>query len=250
MHVARDRRPMPDTASRVAVTAGEAMRRNSWITVGPLLALALLAGCRETTVSPLEAPAFAAPAPVSLAPSERPSLLLSGALPDSSASDFWVGPWGGVYYAGNHAVVFPSQSICDPATSGYGADKWDAPCTPLQTSLRVHAEVRRRDGQTWVDFTPSLRFVPSTSPSRWVWMVMYTPDAVGASGDLSRFNILWASQIGGVMVDETPQDSTMRTYVDTWSGISMRRIKHFSGYTAGSGRSCTPVDPCDPETPP
>jgi hypothetical protein len=241
---------MPDTASRMAVTAGEAMRRTSLITAGPLLALALLAGCRETAVSPIEAPALAAPAPVSLAPAERPSLLLNGSLPDSAAVDFVVGPWGGVYYAGNHAVVFPAQSICDPATSGYGADKWDAPCSPLQTPLRIHAEVRRRDGQTWVDFSPSLRFVPSSNPSRWVWMVMYTPDAVGATGDLSRFNILWSNTLGGVMIDETPLDPSLRTYVDTWSGISMRRIKHFSGYGTASGRSCTPIDPCDEDTPP
>jgi hypothetical protein len=242
---------MPDTASRVAVTAGKAMRRTSWSTVGPLLALALLAGCRESSVSPIEAPAFAAPAPVSLAPAERPSLQLNGALPDSAASDFTVGAWGGIFYAGNHAVVFPAQSICDPATSGYGADKWDAPCSPLQSSLKIHAEVRRKNGVTWVDFTPSLRFVPSTNSSRWVWMVMYTPDAVGAAGDLSRFNVLWANKIGGTLVDETPLDSSLRTYVDTWSGISMRRIKHFSGYGVGSGRQCNPdVEQCDGGSPP
>jgi hypothetical protein len=241
---------MPDTALRVAITAGEAMRRTSWITVGPLLSLALLAGCRESAVSPIEGPAFSAPAPVSLAPAERPTLLLSGGLPDSAAADFVVGPWGGVYLAGNHAVVFPAQAICDPATSGYGPDKWDAPCTPLQTSLRVHAEVRRRDGTTWVDFTPSLRFVPSNNPARWVWMAMYTPSAIGASGDLSSFNVLWANQIGGATVDETPLDPSLRTYVDTWSGVSMRRIKHFSGYVIGSGRSCTAADGCDTGNPP
>jgi hypothetical protein len=234
-------RPTPDTALRVAVTAGEAMRRISLITVGPLLALALLAGCSESAVSPIEAPAIAAPAPVSLAPAERPALQLNGALPDSAAADFVVGPWGGVFFAGNHAVVFPSQSICDPATSGYGPDKWDAPCTPLQTPLRVHAEVRRREGKTWVDFTPSVRFVPSANPSRWVWVAMYTPEASGATGDLSRFNILWASQIGGTTVDETSVDPSMRTYVDTWSGVSMRRIKHFSGYASSSGKSCNPA---------
>jgi hypothetical protein len=241
---------MPDTASRVAVTAGEAMRRTSRITVGPLLSLALLAGCGETAVSPIEAPVMAAPAPVSLAPAERPSLQLTGALPDSAAVDFVVGAWGGVFYTGNHAVVFPAQSICDPATSGYGQDTWDAPCSPLQTPLKIHAEVRRKNGATWVDFTPSLRFVPSAHPSRWVWMVMYTPEAIGASGDLSRFNVLWADQIGGTRVDETLLDPTLRTYVDTWSGISMRRIKHFSGYTVGSGRSCAAYEECPEETPP
>ncbi|MEO8562224.1 MAG: hypothetical protein ABI601_09130 [bacterium] len=188
---------------------------------------------------------------MSLAPAERPSLLLNGALPDSAATDFVVGAWGGVYYAGNHAVVFPAQSICDPATSGYGAEKWDTPCTPLQTSLKIHAEVRRKEGKTWVDFTPSLRFVPTTNPSRWVWMVMYTPEAAGASGDLSRFNILWTNQIGGSAVDETILDPSMRTYVDTWMGMSMRRIKHFSGYVTTSGRSCSPdSEACGGGTPP
>ena len=242
---------MPDTALRVAVTAGEAMRRTSLITVRPLLTLVLLAACRETAVSPVEAPVLAAPASVSFAPAERPSLQLSGTLPDSAAVDFVVGPWGGVFYAGNHAVVFPAQSVCDPATSGYGTDKWDAPCTPLQTPLRIHAEVRRKDSGTWVDFTPSIRFVPSANPSHWVWMVMYTPAAVGATGDLSRFNVFWTSRIGGTLVDETPLDPSMRTYVDTWSGISMRRIKHFSGYYSSSGRTCNPdAEDCDGGTPP
>jgi hypothetical protein len=226
------------------------MRRTSWITVGPLLSLALLAGCRESAVSPIEVPAVAAPAPMSLAPAGRPSLELTGALPDSAAVDFTVGPWGGIFFTGNHAVVFPSQSICDPATSGYGPEVWDAPCATLQTSLSVHAEVRRKDGKTWVDFTPSLRFAPSTNPARWVWMVMYTPEARGATGDLSRFNVLWAPQIGGATVDETLLDSSLRTYVDTWSGISLRRIKHFSGYVSAGGRSCNTYEECQDETPP
>jgi hypothetical protein len=232
---------MPEAASRVSVEAGEAMRRTRWITVGPLLTLAVLAGCRDGVVSPTEAPTIAAPAiaapvSISLAPQGRPNLELSGGLPDSTAVDFTVGPTGGVFYTGNHAVLFPAQSVCDPATSDYGPGTWDEPCAPLQAPLRVHAEVRRRNGQTWVDFTPSLRFVPSTNPTRWVWMLMRTPEAVGATGDLSRFNILWAKGIGGTAVDETPEDSTLRTYVDTWQGISMRRIKHFTGYLSGSGR--------------
>jgi len=227
------------------------MRRTSWITVGPLLSLGLLAGCRESAVSPIEVPAIAAPAPMSLAPADRPSLQLAGGLPDSAAADFVVGPRGGAFYTGNHAVVFPAQSICDPATSGYGPAVWDAPCTTLQTPLRVHAEVRRKDGRTWIDFTPSLRFAPSNNPARWVWMMMYTPEARGATGDLSRFNVLWAQQIGGATVDETPLDASMRTYVDTWMGTSMRRIKHFSGYVASSGRACNPdVEQCGGGSPP
>jgi hypothetical protein len=146
-----------------------------------------------------------------------------------------VGAGGGVFYAGNHAVVFPAGSVCDPATSSYGPGTWDDACSPLQSSLKVHAEVRRRDGATWVDFTPALRFVPSTNSSKWVWMVMYSPDAKGATGDLSRFNILYAPTLGGNLVDETATDASLRTYVDTWSGVSIRRIKHFSAYEQGYG---------------
>jgi hypothetical protein len=185
---------------------------------------------------------------MSLAPQARPSLVLSGGLADSASIDFQVGPTGGIFFTGNHAVVFPAQSICDPATSSYGPGTWDQPCAPLQSTLKVHAEVRRIDGQTWVDFRPSLRFVPSTNPARWVWIVMYTPEAIGAaSADLQNFNILWANQLGGSTVDEAPADSTLRTYVDTWMGISLRRIKHFSGYTIGAGPSGGEVTDTPPE---
>jgi hypothetical protein len=221
------------------------MRRNRWNIAGPLLLLSALAGCREGVVSPAERPieaphAAAAPAPMSMAPKGAPTLDLVGGLPDSASVDFVISPNGGIFDAGNHAVVFPAQSVCDPATSSYGPGTWDDPCTPLQTSISVHAEVRRVNGQTAVDFTPSLRFVPSTNPARWVWLVMYTPSAVGST-DLSDFNILWESALGAQTVDETPADSSLRTYVDTWQGTSLRRIKHFSGYISVERQSCNPA---------
>jgi hypothetical protein len=223
------------------------MRTTKWLTA-PLLFLVVAAACSDGVVAPaarpIAAPSSAAPAPISLAPQGRPTLTLVGGLADSTAVDFYVGPNGGVFYTGDHAVVFPALSVCDPATSGYGPSTWDLPCTALQTPLKVHAEVRRANGQTLVDFTPSLRFVPSSSPSRWVWLLMYTPKAVGANTDLSRFNILWESSIGGATVDEAPLDPTLRTYVDTFSGISLRRIKHFTGYVLNEGRDCTAQTEC------
>jgi hypothetical protein len=219
------------------------MRCPSWFTAGPLLLLAALAGCGEGVVSPspspIQAPAASAPAPMSLAPRERPSLDLSGGLPDSASVDFLVGPTGGLFVMGNDAVVFPAQSICDPATSSYGPGTWDQPCTPLQTTLKVHAEVRHANGVTSVDFNPSLRFVPSTSASRWVWMMMYSPEAIGADANLSDFNILWASRLGGATVEEAVSDCSMRTYVDSLRGFSLRRILRVSGYTLGAERDCT-----------
>jgi len=219
------------------------MRCKSRYTAGSLIVLMALAGCQDSVVSPgatrFEAPGVSTPAPMSLAPAGRPNLSLSGGLADSTSVDFLVSPNGGVFYTGNHAVVFPAQSICDPATSSYGPGTWDQPCTPLQTTLKVHAEVRRANGVTSVDFTPSLRFVPSSNSSKWVWMLMYDADAIGAESNLSDFNILWASRPGGPTVDEAIADSSLRTYVDTFQGFSLRRIKHFSGYQLGAERDAT-----------
>src|SRR5687767_3424136 len=100
------------------------MRRISAFTVGTLTIVAAVAGCRDGVQSPaapsFKAPALAAPAPISRAPEGRPSLNLIGGSPDSTAVDFDVGPNGGVFLVGNHAVVIPSQSVCNPATSTYG----------------------------------------------------------------------------------------------------------------------------------
>jgi hypothetical protein len=228
-------------AGAPSATRGVPMRRrNYWVVVANVTVLAFVAGCRDNIVAPAAAPS-GAPAPMMLAPDDRPSLSLSGGSSDNASTDFTVGPSGGVFFVGNHAVVFPANSICDPATSGYG--DWDAPCRTLKTPLQIHAEVRREMGRTWVDFSPELRFAPSDKPSKWVWMFMYAPEAVGAQGDLSRFNILYAASIGGATVDDALTDATLRTYVDTRSGLLVRRIRHFSGYTASSGFvDCSGID--------
>ena len=219
------------TASR-----GVAMRRNYWVVVASMVVMTVLTGCSDTVVSPAAAPS--APTTMMQAPVGHPNLSLTGGAAQNTSADFTVSPWGGVYFVGNHAVVFPAHSICDPATSGYSSAMWDAPCSPAQQGIAIHAEVRKQDGRTWVDFSPELRFVPSNNPTRWVWLVMNTPQARGARGDLSSFNIMYAESIGGVTVNDAAADSSLRTYVDTFSGTAFRRIKHFSGYTASAGFTC------------
>jgi hypothetical protein len=215
-------------------------QRKYWVVVANVAVLAALVGCSDNTfVAPTaqqSASTASAPTTMMMAPAGRPSLSLSGNSPLNTSADFTVGPQGGVFLVGNHAVVFPKQSICDPARSTYG--DWDAACKTIGKPIQIHAVVRTESGRTWVDFSPELRFAPSADPSRWVWMYMYTPEARGARGDLSRFNILYAQSIGGSTVDDAVSDPTLRTYVDTRLGISVRRIKHFSGYTASAGRDC------------
>jgi len=211
------------------------MRRTNWKTVSTLVTMALLAGCQDNTVSAPQQ-ASVAPTLMMMAPGEAPRLSLNGVSSNNIKTEFTVGPNGGVFMVGNHAVVIPAHSICNPATSSYGPGTWDSPCRALEGSLKISAEVRIEKGATWVDFSPALRFVPSNNPANWAWIYMYTPKAAGAH-DLSSFNILYATRIGGLTTDESAQDATLRTYVDTRSGLSVRRIKHFSGYTS-SGRAC------------
>ena len=224
-------------------------QRNYWVVVANVAVIAALAGCSDNTfVAPSaqsDAATSSAPVTMMMAPEGRPSLSLSGTGPTNTSADFTVGPQGGVFFVGNHAVVFPKKSICDPKTSTYG--DWDTACKTIGKPIQIHAVVRNENGRTWVDFSPELRFAPSADPSRWVWMYMYTPEARGAKGDLSRFNILYAPTVGATTIDETVSDASLRTYVDTSMGISLRRIKHFSayeqGYGMGAGRSCDPTCP-------
>jgi hypothetical protein len=213
------------------------MRRNYWVVVASMVVMTVLSGCSDTVVSPAAAP-VASPTSMMQAPDGRPTLSLSNDRKDSEDSDFSISPWGGVYRVGNHAVVFPAQSVCEPSTDNYEARDWDAPCAPAKSAIKVHAIVKKDGARTWVDFSPELRFVPSASPSRWVWLFLNMPEARHAQGDLSRFSILYAESIGGLTVDDAAGDATLRTYVDTRKGTTFRRIKHFSGYYGQSGFTC------------
>jgi hypothetical protein len=210
------------------------MRRNYWVVVASALVIGVLTGCSDNTVvAPAAAPS-AAPVATILAPSGRPQLSLSGHNATNGVTQFTVKPSGGVFFVGNHAVVFPARSICDPASSSYGEGQWDAPCTPLKRPLTITARLSTANGVRAVDFSPSLRFVPSANPARWVWIFMYTPEARGAD-NLSSFNILFSPSLGATPVNDVAEDVTLRTYVDTQSGMSYRRIKHFSGYLVTAG---------------
>jgi hypothetical protein len=215
------------------------MRRNYWVVVASALVIGVLTGCSDNSVvAPAAAPSVA-PVSTILAPSGRPQLSLTRTNSQDGTTRFTVNPSGGVFFVGSHAVVFPARSICDPATSSYGEGQWDAPCTPLKRPLTITARVSTANGVHAVDFSPSLRFAPSADPARWVWIFMYTPEARGAN-DLSSFNILFSPSLGAAPVNDIAGDPTLRTYVDTRSGMSYRRIKHFSGYMVNSGFSDTP----------
>jgi hypothetical protein len=136
---------------------------------------------------------------------------------------------------GDHLVQFPANSICDPATSGYGQDLWDAPCTPLQAPITIHATWRSNLGHAFIDFEPSLRFVPTNDPSQYVTLTMKDDYAMDPA---ARHPIYWLRPSDSVWVDEGLQDSTESSVVD-WSGNKVtRRLKHFSGYMVAPTEIC------------
>ena len=105
-----------------------------------------------------------------------------------------------------------------------------------------------QNGRTQIDFSPSLRFVPSDNPMRWVWLYMSVPSLAGTT-DLEAFKIFYAPTLDGPVIDESLTDPSIRTYVDSRTGVSLRRVKHFSGYLVSTGFNCeaTPEAPeCAP----
>jgi hypothetical protein len=110
---------------------------------------------------------------------------------------FAVPDTGGTFQIGAYSIVFPAHAICDPRTSGYGDDLWDKPCRSLRAPVEIRAEVRSGGGETWIDFSPSLRFVPSQDSAKWVRLSV-RPHGVGGAA-------------------------------------AMRRLKHFSGYQVHAG---------------
>ena len=201
------------------------MRRNTSVSLAILTMLTSAAACSDQMTSPRSM----------AAPIGAPSLdiIVDRMAEDSTSADFTVTPSGGTFVLGPHAIHFPANSICDPATSSYGVDQWDAPCTPATSNIAIHAEVRNIAGQAVVEFTPALRFVPSENSLDYVWLLMKSEEA--KSEDPQLFNIFWAEHVGGERVDEAATDATLRTYVWRDGGVVFRRIKHFSAYQVRDG---------------
>lgn len=144
------------------------------------------------------------------------------------------------YKFGNHSVRFPAYSICDPATSGYGEDLWDAPCSALTTPITITATWTNKHGHAYVDFQPALRFVPATAGDTAHYVVLTLKDgyAVQANGG---YSILWQRPSDGLWVDEGAVDASEQAQLDFGNNTVSRRIKHFSGYNVSAS-----VDACDP----
>lgn len=190
-------------------------------------AVALLAACSAADQ------AVAPAARHTARPAGAPSLdvITNSVATDSLSADVTVTPSGGMFVLGSNAVYFPDHAICDPETSSYGPGHWDDPCEPLDRPINFHAEVRSNEaGQTWIDFTPAVRFVPTDDPNHTVWMLMKAGTDVTLD-NYGKFGMQWMPNGSpDEVVNEASTDAALKTYVDIDRDVVFRRVKHFSGY--------------------
>ncbi len=193
-------------------------------TLVTLLALGV-AACGDVATAPSGAGPTLSP--------EAGALLYSGRGQDYGSRTFVIYPglpMGQKF--GDHVLFIPADAVCDPATSGYGAALWDAPCSPIQRPIEVTATWTTRDEKPVVSFSPDLRFAPSNDENRWVTLSL--KDSKGIDPD-KYYTILWYDKQLSQWVDESLTDPTLKARPNQSGNLVSRRLKHFSDWTLWVG---------------
>jgi hypothetical protein len=186
------------------------------------LSVAAVVGCAGDAVAPRS---DAAPA--------GPNFKIKTLRINSTSATITVNPAGGTFTLGKHSIRFPKHSIC-ALNSTYGPTEWDKPCALAQGPVTFHVEMVSLNGRQWLDFTPAVRFVPTTKVSNYVMLSMRV-DNISRDFSEDDMQILWSPAIGVPGIDESVDDPTLRTKINWGAGQLQRRIKHFSGYTVREG---------------
>jgi hypothetical protein len=132
---------------------------------------------------------------------------------------------------GDHMIVMPAGSVCDPATSGYNAGVWDAPCTAVNHSVVITATTfADAEGHPYVQFLPDLRFVPTKE------VYLYLKD--GKRTQAQTLTINWCPTGAASCIDESVNDPSLATHRVGKSPILGRRLKHVSGYNIAAREDC------------
>lgn len=169
------------------------------------------------------------------------------------SSDFTVTSRGGSFsLSGLYTVNFPENSVCNPENSSYGPTQWDKSCSTLRAgqSVKVHAVISLASGGLAIDFTPALRFSPSTQVT--IATDLFAPVLkankayfLSHPGSLNFLAMPYTPSLGAASIKDYASDASLITHVDLNTGQIWRRAKHFSGYLISSGLSCDP----SPENP-
>ena len=138
---------------------------------------------------------------------------------------------GGRAHVGKFTIEYPANAVCDPATSGYGPDTWDTPCTTLNEDFTVTAKVWVYEGRSHADFSPDIRF----DPSKDVYVSSVVPGIMGQSDTAAtrgQFSIWYTRRDGDTRyyINDAATDSRLETGFDFSQGKVRRKVQHFSGY--------------------
>lgn len=146
---------------------------------------------------------------------------------------------GGVVRVGEFTLSFDANTVCDPATSGYGTAFWKKSCQTLNSDFPITARFFKADGKSHVEFKPDIRFDPTKN----VTISVVRTEVVGKRLTLPlilKYGLWYWTQLGDTrfFVDEAFYDRELRTHFDTQSGRVWRKIRHFSGIVVHVG-TCT-----------
>ena len=142
---------------------------------------------------------------------------------------------------GASKLVLPANAICAVGTSSYGADFWNSPCDLQAAKVQITVSVTSTSLGTEVDFSPSLRFAPSSNVQLTLsapqvrvqdaknWVILYCANGTGTtSGNGSGGS--GSGKDGSKCVNEALTDKDLQTFVNYDLQQLTRRIKHFSVY--------------------
>lgn len=199
------------------------MARSRRSLVALMAASALVGGCSNDATAPAPQVTTATQsATSSFVPTASAKALIGVA---DGTYEFMVTPkHDQVLLLGANMLYLPANSVCDLASSSYGASHWDEPCAPQKQAVKVTAVVRNAaTSHPSIDFYPAMRFNPKTNVS----IYFYVPNK--ADQDKALWLVKYCND-AKLCVDESLADPSLQTYFDAKSSIVFRRIKHFSGY--------------------
>jgi hypothetical protein len=194
----------------------------------------IAAACRDSTVAPV---ATTPAATLTLLEDQSFSRLV--ARTDGSGAqtlNFTLTRAAGSVQLGEFKLAWQDNSVCDPATSGYGEAFWRKACAAAPADIPMTVELWNDGERTYAEFSPDIRF----SPSKDVTLTVNRPQIVGrrVTPRLVRlWSILYTHQIGDTRyyVDEAWYDLEQRSHFNTITGDVWREIRHFSGFVIRTG---------------
>lgn len=137
---------------------------------------------------------------------------------------------------GDFLLKWQDNSVCDPATSGYGVGTWKMSCAAAPSDIPITVKVWEDNGRVYADFSPDIRF----SPSKNVTLTVNRPEIIGrwiSWRMVAEYSIYYTRRVGDTRfyVDEAWGDPEQRSHFNTRTGDVWREIRHFSGFVIRTG---------------